>query len=212
MQYKLCAYKDSLPNQAWQFIWQESSPLYKIGGWKDSKEEFNDIIWQTLITPRYLAIHIKESIKATFEQLTEFKIGDGNGAFPRGTTLHQRIERYFVQELPQYESSKQNLEQMSYISWLNTMQSMVVILSFVGLIILVLLNNSKISPSVLLVIWSILVNAWVCGTFANAIDRLGSKMIWLVPLITILTMIQFGKQRSEDVFDNVDLHQKSITE
>ena len=44
-------------------------------------------------------------------------------------------------------------------------------------------------------IWGIIMNAWVCGTFANAIDRLGSKMIWLVTLLTVVLLIRREKER-----------------
>jgi hypothetical protein len=32
----------------------------------------------------------------------------------------------------------------------------------------------------------VILNAWDCGTFANAIDRLGCKVMWLIPLLTII--------------------------
>ncbi|GIV29156.1 MAG: hypothetical protein KatS3mg028_0222 [Bacteroidia bacterium] len=38
----------------------------------------------------------------------------------------------------------------------------------------------------LMLFLGIVINAWVCGTFANAIDRLGCKMMWLIPLSTII--------------------------
>ena len=75
-QYKLCAYKDSLPDRAYKFIWDEKSPFYKIGGWKETKNEFTEIIYGTLTQPKYIVMHIKESFKATLQQLTLFSVGD----------------------------------------------------------------------------------------------------------------------------------------
>ena len=41
--YQLCAYKDSLPATADRFLWDfENSPVYKLGGWKTTKKEFNE--------------------------------------------------------------------------------------------------------------------------------------------------------------------------
>lgn len=83
--YELCRYKDSLPDRAYKFVWDENSPFYKIGGWKKSKSEFNKIIYETLTQPKYILLHIKESCKATLQQLILFGIGDGNGSFREGT-------------------------------------------------------------------------------------------------------------------------------
>jgi hypothetical protein len=37
--YKLCMYKDSLPQRAYEFVWDERSPLNKLGGWKQTKSQ-----------------------------------------------------------------------------------------------------------------------------------------------------------------------------
>lgn len=34
--YKFCAYKDSLPDKAWKFLWEEESPFYKMGSWRET--------------------------------------------------------------------------------------------------------------------------------------------------------------------------------
>ncbi len=72
----------------------------------------------TLISPRYLSLHIKESAKAMFGQLTKFKICKGNGVFLSGTLLYERISKYFPHEIPQYETSRQNQKRIGYL--LNT--------------------------------------------------------------------------------------------
>ena len=112
-QFKLCDYRDSLPDRAYKFIWDEKSPFYKIGGWKDTKKEFNEIIYGTLTKPKFIFLHIKESFKATFDQLTSFSIGEGNGSFLDGTVLFQRISKWFSGDIRSYYSSKQNQSQLN---------------------------------------------------------------------------------------------------
>jgi len=192
--YKLCVYRNSLPEKAYQFVWDEDSPFYKIGGWKESKQEFNEIIFETLTTPKYIGLHIKESLKATFQQLVLFKIGDGNGSFPEGTQLHSRIHKYFPNELDQYANSRQNQSQLGFLDVFNSLFSAVIILS---LIILVFLQirfwnqfNGHFKLVLIVLLTGILLNAWDCGTFANAIDRLGCKMIWLIPFMAILSGVR----------------------
>ena len=193
-EYKLCVYRNSLPEKAYQFVWDEDSPFYKIGGWKESKPEFNEIIFETLTTPKYIGLHIKESLKATFQQLVLFKIGDGNGSFPEGTQLHSRIHKYFPNDLDQYANSRQNQSQLGFLDVFNSLFSAVIILS---LIILVFLQirfwnqfNGHFKLVLIVLLTGILLNAWDCGTFANAIDRLGCKMIWLIPFMAILSGVR----------------------
>lgn len=190
--YKFCAYKDSLPDKAWKFLWNKNSPFYKMGGWRGTKDEFNEIIYQTLVTPKYLVLHIVASLKATGDQLSKFQIGDGNGSFLEGTLLHKRVASYFKQEVHSYESSLQNSKKLTFLSWYNNILLGVVLFSLVGLL-LVLIQALRLDKNVvsmiLIVIIGIAVNAWACGTLANAIDRLGSKMIWLIPLTFLIGSI-----------------------
>lgn len=198
MDYQFCAYKDSLPDKAWIFLWDENSPFYKMGGWKGTKEEFKEIINNTLTSPKYLGLHFRESIKATGDQLTKFKIGDGNGPFLEPTLLHKRVGMYFHRELPAYESSRQNKGNLGYLVWYNKVIYVVVILSVLALLVLLFkaqLLDKKVLSMILIVMIGVLVNAWACGTFANAIDRLGAKSMWLIPLVAIVGLLNIRSKR-----------------
>lgn len=190
--YKLCAYKDSLPPLAWQFIWEDNSPFYKIGGWKETKSEFNDIIRGTLTEPRFILMHITESLKATVMQLTRFKSGDGLGAFGEETLLYQRVNEYFPNEANAYSNSLQSRSKLGFITWANYLHVIIVICSALLLIMLCMkgvLKDEKMLTLLSVIVAAIAVNAWTCGTFANAIDRLGVKVIWLLPLIVAIAMV-----------------------
>ncbi len=205
--FQLCLYKDSLPEKAWQFIWEPSSPFYKTGGWKDSKKEYNEIIWGSLTEPYFLIMHLTSSFEATIQQLLHVQIGDGNKSYPFGTMLYDRILKYVPHEHTAYESSLQNKGSLAYVELWNKMLNMFLLLSFVLLVFFLYTNKTMRTryiknPLYVWLLGCILLNAWVCGTFANAIDRLGSKMIWLFPfsfLIFLAELIQnklFEKQSS----------------
>lgn len=192
-EFELCHYKDSLPSSAWQFVWDDASPMQKMGGWKETKQEFNKIIKGTFSSPKYIAIHFRESLKATASQLLRFNMGDGNGPFPEGTLLHERMGLFMPRELVAYETSRQNQGTLHIRDWILRLHQIVIAASLMGLAFM-LVRIRKISTNHLfhmvccLVLLGILVNAWTCGTFANAIDRLGCKMIWLIPLLTSLSL------------------------
>jgi hypothetical protein len=96
--------------------------------------------------------------------------------------------------LDQYANSRQNQSQLGFLDVFNSLFSAVIILS---LIILVFLQirfwnqfNGHFKLVLIVLLTGILLNAWDCGTFANAIDRLGCKMIWLIPFMAILSGVR----------------------
>jgi len=190
--YRFCAYKDSLPDKAWKFLWEEDSPFYKMGGWRGTKAEFNEIIYNTLTSRKYIFLHIRESIKATVDQLTKFKIGDGNGSFLHGTLLHRRVQLYFEHETVHYETSLQNRLRLNFLGWYSILLYAFMVISAMLLLfvsIKIRRQNTTLFSVILVVIMSILINAWASGTLANAIDRLGAKVMWLLPLIAIIGLM-----------------------
>ncbi|MBK9107634.1 MAG: hypothetical protein IPM92_04440 [Saprospiraceae bacterium] len=195
--YQLCAYKDSLPEKAWQFVWDETSPLYKLGTWGDSKEEFNSIIWNTFTQRKYIIEHIYASVLATMDQLTQFQIGDGNKPYTEETVLYQRIQKYVPSELHSYASSKQNKDELGFMTWFNHLQLAIVCISLVCLIFFIILKENSLNKIKLYLVSAVFINAWACGTFANAIDRLGSKMIWIFPLLVILILLRIFNERHQ---------------
>jgi hypothetical protein len=185
--YQLCEYKDSLPKRAFEFVWDTDGPVNKMGGWKACEEEFNSIIFQTLTTPKYIGLHLKASLAATYEQFSKFKINDGNIPFPKGSLVYDRMEHYFPGELAQFERSKQNRDALAFTSLLNYLFRIVVVLSIAGIalsfFILKDFRRRNFLSLTVLIILGIVVNAWGSATFSNAIDRFGAKMIWLLPLL-----------------------------
>jgi hypothetical protein len=191
--YELCNYKDSLPSSAWQFVWNERSPLQQMGGWKETRQEYNEIIKGTFSSPKYLAMHFRESINATVCQLLRFNIGDGNGSFPEGTLLHERMGLYMPRELHAYEWSRQNRGILLIRPWILRLHQGVIAASLLGLAFMLIRtrkasNYRRLQLVCGMVLLGILINAWACGTFANAIDRLGCKMIWFIPLLSTLSI------------------------
>jgi hypothetical protein len=201
-EFELCKYKDELPDRAFEFVWDEESPVYKMGSWKGTKNEFDKIIFATMTSPRYIGLHIKASLLATIEQLTKFRINDGNGVFSEGSLPYDRMKRYIPGELDQFSESKQMRNQFGFTDRLNTFFYTVIIITLILLLILIIFTpvfRKQFLVVLILFIVSIILNAWVSGTFANAIDRLGCKMIWLLPFVTLIGIAQFFFIKSGNV-------------
>ncbi|HEX8517911.1 MAG TPA: hypothetical protein VF868_17075 [Bacteroidia bacterium] len=206
-EYKLCRYKDSLPDKAYLFIWEkETSPLYKMGSWNDVKPEFNEIIHATLTQPGFIGMHIRASAAATLDQLLKFGINDGNGSFPAGTVLHERIAKYCPNDLDAYNHSKQSEGRLNFTDSWNILFMIITLLSLALIIILPggirSIFKTTAGNILFIIIAAILLNAWDCGTFANAIDRLGCKMIWLLPMSAGL-IVTHHLQRKKPLSNNL---------
>ncbi len=193
-EYEICYYKDEIPNRAFQFVWDEKSPVYKMGSWKGVEDEFNEIIFKTLTTPKYILLHIKASVMATFDQLITFKINDSNGVFLEGTMPYDRMVRYIPGDLDRYEDSKQMRDELGYTDGLNILFTIIIILSLIIILFLLFkgsIYRGNLATVLFLFTFGIVLNAWVSGTFANAINRLGCKMIWIVPFLAIIGIVQY---------------------
>lgn len=199
--YQLCIYKDSLDMQAFEFVWDEKSPLYKIGGWAAAKAEFNEIISATVTQPKYIKLHIMESAKATVQQLTMFDIGDGNGSFGEHTHVYKRIAEFIPTDLPAFENSKQSKNKLGFVHFLNPLYDWVMVISLLLFLFLVVIYRKMLTPEfrffTSLLLSGVFLNAWSCGTFANAIDRLGCRMMWLLPFLAFLLLAQAWQAKTK---------------
>jgi hypothetical protein len=148
-------------------------------------------------------MHIQASFKAWIEQLRLFKMGDGNGVFLEGR-LFERIQKNLPREINDYSLSRQNQADIAFVDTWNKVQMQVVFISLL-LIALGFWKRKHLREPLLLslvfILFTVLINAWACGTLANAIDRLGSKMIFLLPLMAALIVSSFFGIRREEHSD-----------
>lgn len=180
--FKLCTWKDSLPDRANDFVWHPQSPLAKAGGWKETKEEYNLIIGDIFTSPKYIGLFTVASVKATGLQLVRFAAGDGNGPFLKGSPVHDRITQYLPADEARFAHSSINqLGLSTYLHYSNWFSLLVILLSLTWLLFRsskwVKANQPHLRMALLLILVGIVLNTWDCGTFANAIDRLGAKMM-----------------------------------
>ncbi|MFW5819801.1 MAG: hypothetical protein ACOCWA_00820, partial [Bacteroidota bacterium] len=104
---KLCHYKDSLPTDLASFIWS-GQILEKTGGWENSAEDYNQIIYSTLKQPEYLLLNLYRSFTYGMIQLTRIDIGEGLTAYNEGSAPYGQIHWRFHDELNNYLNSRQN--------------------------------------------------------------------------------------------------------
>ncbi len=192
--YKLCAWRHRLPAKSFEFVWDPHGPIGGYDGWREAREELGAIIHGSLTEPKFIQLHILASLRATVQQLQQFDIGDGWGPFRDGSNVHYILDRHMHVDMPAMEASRQHAEEMNIVPEFITLNTWMLFLSLVLILPLLFLVARKGGYTLLMValvvIASILLNAWVSGTFSGAIDRLGCKMIWMVPFLALLAALK----------------------
>ena len=198
-EYSLCAYRDSLPNTASEFMWSPKSPLNLTGGWNAHLDEYRGIIGQVLGSPRYYPWLASEAAQATLRQLTHAL--HGNGAPPAcgvDTPPYSQVKLFQNgYELKEYLTSMQNVSLLNF-SALNERLPWVYLLSITGLLAGLARPGirQRVGPAgamlLVLVGLALVANAFVTGNLANVLDRLQVRVAWLLPFAALLLAAEHG--------------------
>jgi len=197
---KICNYKDELPVDLASFIWGPQSIVSKTGGWEESKDEYNKIIYATLKKPKYLFLNFYKSISYGFIQLTRNGVGQGLSAYNEGSAPYGQIHWRFNGELNNYLNSKQNKWDGVNLNFelLNLIQLAIIITS---LFILIFLFTSQIFPQLnftttfflFYTLFAVAVNSFVTAGLNSPCERFQARVIWLLPLALILLIVKNHK-------------------
>jgi hypothetical protein len=193
---ELCQYKNVMPKTFDSFVWDENSPLNKIG-WKTSKTEFNKIITDIYTTPKYLKIVVQSSLKNTWQQLQLNSVGEGNVHFKLDAPYIMPIETY-CHASASFEHSRQYTSDNLISPYVHQYHKIVIGLSLMALILAGFRFKHHLSTAQGLFIFgmliSILINAWLAASLVYPHNRAGCKLIWFLPLIVIGLLLSYRKK------------------
>lgn len=195
-QYSLFSHSGHLPEKTWQFAWNADSPLYegdciKSGWgtcWLVKSDEYGRMIYSVLSKPDLLVDFFKVSMKDWKNQIVDFELGPLN-QLGESSGFKEITAEYFDDSSMFIKSNqfKGNLtfEKESSIHHLFVISAIVVLL-----IVLFVLWRFKFDKTLLIVliviIAGLLVNALVCSIFSGVLNRYQGRVIWLIPMISIL--------------------------
>ncbi|MGB7933638.1 MAG: hypothetical protein WCH04_15700, partial [Gammaproteobacteria bacterium] len=184
--YKVCAYKNSLP---WDFLWDSSSPLYKTGGWEANKEEYHEINKNILTTPKYLKVFIPRVFESGIRQFFTFDLGDNTikclDPCPGAVLVHQYFRRY----IGEFWSDKQSTDKID-LSLLNFTQRVIFALSLLIMVLILISQNTPkyIKTFIVFILAACFINALICGGLSFPNGRYQSRVVWLLPLPIIMAL------------------------
>ncbi len=173
---RLCAYKDSLPEEADDWLWDHNSPLRKLGGWSGLGDEQRDIILATLA--RYPLMHATAAVSDTIGQFfafqTEISLANNEPTFE---TFADRVPQLF----PKLMGARQQTGRID-VDLLNLVHVPLAALAIAGLAgALIFRRRLKVAPEfnalTLTVLLSLGINATICGILSHSVDRYQSRLV-----------------------------------
>lgn len=185
-----CYFKDSIPNNAMTFIWGNRSIFSRTGNWEDHEKRYKPVILDILFSNDYFLRNVKAALKATFTQLAHNDIGDGLFAFDTKSSPYYNLTINIPNDKQSFLESQQSKGYFNFM-FLNFIIQKVMKISFwVVLIIILSPLNLRLKPTLLnftlLMFLLLVINAFVTGAMANILDRLQSRISWILPLTAIL--------------------------
>jgi hypothetical protein len=212
--YALCYCKDSLPKNSRNLLWDEDSPLNKLGGWSKSEKALNEQLKGILSSPKHLILFASTSITATFSQLMQNDVGSGLVsdwyALPESPP-HYAISTHFHRQSKQYQQARQNsnlweqglnLDFVNYVNRILLFFSLFIFCVFLYSTSLRLQLHSTTKTFILIVLIGILMNAFVTGSLANVYDRLQARVSWLFIFATLILLFLHGRSLIEFIKNN----------
>lgn len=198
---EICAYKDQIPQD---FLWNDSSPLYKMGGWEHPSPEFDKIVHDILTTPKYFVPLCLKTISASAIQFFTFNISvrAENAAMSYDSPPHYALRYVFKHEMNQYLSSNQNVNRLNYEDIDARQIWFIVILS--SILILVKISSLRIytnglSRVFMLILYYTVSNAIVCGALSIPNPRYQTRVFWLLPMMVLLILISVWANHKKEI-------------
>ena len=187
-----CAFKDSLPEHTWDFVWNSHGILEKTGGWHHSKELYNQIILGTLSKPKYIALHIQAAISATAQQVVLTHGGDGLTPLDTSATLAQELKLHYPDEYQGFiNESKQQKSQIDFDFYNRIYDGSALVLLLGAVFCLYRRPNPFLATFFGIAALFILCNAFSTACFANILARLNARDFWILPMLSIGIIVQY---------------------
>jgi hypothetical protein len=191
---KLCPYRNELPRDADTFFWGgDTSVFNKLGRFAGLNDEMGVIVFGSLRD--YPVWQFEAAAVAAAKQLFSLATGEGMEEFLAHT--YGIIERYEPLLVADMRAARQQQGELDFTPF-NRIHVPVALISMTLLIPLMAagLRRERYAELGMLtatVGMALLVNAVVCGVFANPHHRYGARLAWLPPFVMLLAAWRLGE-------------------
>ncbi len=184
--YAVCAWLDRMPMSSSRFLWADDGPIGRLGFIGERKEGIQIVTGTIEAYPMWV---LRDAIGDTFLQLGRNRTGDGLGSRADAHNPTAPLQRLYPADFTSYISSRQSRGELNHLQFVPELDSIFLLVSIVGCVFAGQLCafSRKWLPLELMatVGYAILLHAFVTGALSDPINRYGSRIIWLIPLIAI---------------------------
>ena len=205
--WKLCGYQGELRAVAGKrhdwFLWNKNSPLHKVGGWEDQRE-------QSEIARYALQNHLGEIIKfALRDGYRQWTTINGRSGFLPSKEIQQRGAGYNVYYLPiikHYPGDEQRMAQSRQSQGTLTLHRLIPFpanmpigwtLSFITIIVLAVKKHWKDLVLIGSAAVFVTINAFVTGALAGVANRKQGKIAWILLYCVLTSLSAYILKRRE---------------
>ena len=176
------------------FVWEKEGATEKLGGWKAVKDEYKKIDNAILKDPKYLKMLAVESVKSSLRQFTMNNIGEGNHHLQKDSNNAVTVVKYFPREAGLFLGATQNNAGIN-TDFFNPFYSICYLLFAVLFVVLfvrktVLKQFDSIYLLSIMIVFGICFNNIMNASLANAINRFGVRVIWLMAFAALLMLVE----------------------
>ncbi|MSO89621.1 MAG: hypothetical protein EXQ89_06610 [Rhodospirillaceae bacterium] len=187
--YRLCAFRDTLPKTADQFLRMDTRALDRMGGWGPAGiDEAGRIIAETLVL--YPGMHLRAAVAAIWRQFLGIRTGEGLS--PNFGPTRSDLETYLPAAVPAFDKSLQQQGRLDFLT-LNLVHIPAGVVGQIFLILALIFARDTAGGGLTtlfgFVAAGLVANAIICGILSNPNDRYQSRMIWLVALAVALAIV-----------------------
>ena len=186
-QYDLCNYINQFPNSQSEFVWEKTSPLYLTDGWKDTNNEYREIIRDIFSKPYYLGMLAYKSIISGVRQIFCYDIE--LITLNEESSINQTLSKHFKHEIKKFRTSKQ-FRNLVNLNAVNSIQNILIIVSLAMTVYFLLNRKNKIYTLAFVLFTGIVFNAIVCGTISTVVNRYQARVAWLLIFIFLIIVMQ----------------------
>jgi hypothetical protein len=196
--FKLCPYRDALPETADDFLWSRETVFNKLGRFAGLGDEMGYIAIHALA--EYPLWQAEEAFLATGEQMLEVATGENTDP-PTTVHTYSIIHQYLPQQLKLMSAARQ---QTGFITFgpINLIHVPVALIStalvFAMLIAAVFRRRADdVTLLMATVCLALLGNAAICGIISGAHDRYGSRLVWIATCTLVIAAMKWFSARSK---------------
>jgi len=200
--FKLCPYRDDLPETADDFLWSRETVFNKLGRFPGMGDEMGYITVHALA--EYPLWQTEAALMATGEQMLKVATGENTD---RPTTPHTYgiIRHYLPQQLKLMNAARQQTGFITFgpINLIHVPVALISMFLVFGMFATAIWRRrlDEFTLFIATVSLALLGNAFICGVISGPHDRYGSRLVWIATLAVLMAGVR-RFARGEDPADS----------